>query len=137
MRHRIKDLMSRHVIVASTHHKFSQVLEFFAKFHVHHIPVTENDEVLGIISAKDVIRHFYNYLKRNNFCVDLAELDEEVPLSKIMTERPITIGPDESLDKAAELFTTKKFHCLPVVLDGKVNGIITTKDIAKEVLLRR
>lgn len=137
MQSKIKHLMSRHVVVASTEHKYSQVSEFFARFSVHHIPVVEDDEVIGIISAKDIIKSFYNYMVKNGFCVNQDELDSELSLTAIMTPNPMTIHPEDDLDKAARIFTDHRFHCLPVVEDGRVVGIITTKDIAKEVLMRK
>ena len=133
----IKHLMSRQVVVASTDHKFSQVMEFFAKFSVHHIPVTKDDEVLGIISAKDVIKNFYNFMVQHNYCFSQEQLDSELSLAGIMTPKPMTIKPDDTLEHAAEIFTQHRFHALPVVENGKVQGIITTKDIAKEILLNR
>ena len=137
METKIKHLMSRQVVVANSNHKFSQVCEFFARFSVHHIPITEEDEVLGIISAKDVIKNFHKYLLEHDLKIDLETMDEELLLVDIMTKNPMTIHPDDTLNKAAHLFVSNKFHCLPVVEDGKVKGIITTKDIAKEVLLRK
>lgn len=137
MKTKIKQLMSRHVVVASSEHKYSQVSEFFARFAVHHIPVTEGDKVIGIISAKDIIKSFYNYMKQHGFCVNQEELDNELSLTGIMTPNPMTIHPEDDLDKAARIFSENRFHCLPVVDDGKVVGIITTKDIAKEVLMRK
>lgn len=53
------------------------------------------------------------------------------PLSTIMTTELITIGPEESLDKAQELLTTRRFHHLPVVEGKKLVGLITTYDLFK------
>ncbi|MBX2844861.1 MAG: CBS domain-containing protein [Saprospiraceae bacterium] len=127
--------MSHHVVVAATHHKFSQVLEFFARFKVHHIPVTDDDSVIGIISAKDVIKHLYRHLETHEWCTSLAQLDEDVPIETLMTPDPMTIGPGEPVERAAQLFKSHSFHSLPVIQDGKIRGIITTKDIAKHVIL--
>lgn len=134
MKTKIKELMTKEVVVANSSHKFSQVLEFFAQFPVHHIPVTEGDEVIGMISAKDVIHHLYNYMVRHDFSFKLDELNQEYPIEKLMTKDPVTIGSNDNLEKAAILFTTKHFQCLPVVDDGHVVGIITTKDVARQVL---
>lgn len=136
MKTKVKHLMSRQVVVASTDHTYSQVSEFFARFAIHHIPIMEDDKVIGIISAKDIIKSFYNYMKMHGFCVNKEDLDNELSLVAIMTPNPITIHPEDSLDTAAKIFIDNRFHCLPVVNDDKVVGIITTKDIAKEVLMR-
>jgi len=135
MKRPIQDIMTHHVVVASKHHKFSQVLEFFARFKVHHIPVTENDEVVGIISAKDVIKHLYRHLETHDWCTAMSQLDEDISIENLMTSNPMTVGPKDSVEKAAHLFRDNTFHSLPVTKDGKIHGIVTTKDIAKHVLL--
>jgi len=133
-------MTSRNVVVAHKDHKFSQILQFFAQSPVHHIPVTEgeNEKVIGMISAKDVIRHFYNHLVKHDFNAKMDELDEEHPIEDLMTANPITIGPDEPLESAARIFEQNRFHSIPVVCEeNTVCGIITTKDIAKQILLKR
>jgi len=139
MRSPVKDYMtSRNVVVAKTDHKFSQVLQFFAQFPVHHIPVVEDDgTVLGMISAKDVIKRIYNHYRKHGFDAKLDELDAEHPLNTVMTANPVTIGPEQPLEEAAKIFENNRFHSIPVVEAGGVCGIITTKDIAKQVLMKR
>jgi acetoin utilization protein AcuB len=46
-----------------------------------------------------------------------------------MTKRVITIKPDDSLKKARELLAKKKIRQLPVVLQGRLIGIVTDRDI--------
>jgi CBS domain-containing protein len=59
------------------------------------------------------------------------EIMESTPLSKVMTRDPMTLRPDQNVDDAAEIFSTKRFGCLPVVENGKLVGIITTTDMLK------
>ena len=50
----------------------------------------------------------------------------------VVTENPVTIGPDNPLSEAAEIFTNHDFNGLPVVdHDGKLMGMITKLDILK------
>lgn len=135
MKRPIQDIMTHHVVVASKHHKFSQVLEFFARFKVHHIPVTDEDKVIGIISAKDVIKHLYRHLETHDWCTAMSQLDEDVSIETLMTTNPMTVSPKDTVQKAAYLFRDHTFHSLPVIQDGKIRGIVTTKDIAKHVIL--
>jgi acetoin utilization protein AcuB len=46
-----------------------------------------------------------------------------------MTNRVITIKPNDNLKKARELLAKKKIRQLPVVLDRKLIGIVTDRDI--------
>ena len=55
------------------------------------------------------------------------------PLSSIMTRHVITIGPDDKLSSAREIFMKNKVHHLPVVRGTKLLGILTTYDLFKYV----
>ncbi len=53
------------------------------------------------------------------------------PLSTIMTTELITVGPQDTLAKAAELLSTRRIHHLPVVEGKKLVGLLTTYDLFK------
>jgi len=46
----------------------------------------------------------------------------------IMTKDVATVHPNDSMEKVADLFTSKNFHHLPVVNFGKIVGIISSTD---------
>lgn len=134
MKKKVKDIMSKKVVVASADHKFSQVLEFFANFSIHHLPVVEKNEVIGIISAKDVITAVYKNFLTHDLSIDIQELDREIKITDLMTPDPITIEPNDDISKVAEILKTYSFHCLPVQEDDQVRGIVTSKDLAKGLI---
>src|SRR6187455_1927685 len=55
------------------------------------------------------------------------------PLSSIMTRNVITVGPDDKLTLARDIFMKNKVHHLPVVHGTKLLGILTTYDLFKFV----
>ncbi len=55
------------------------------------------------------------------------------PLSSIMTRNVITVGPDDKLSTARDIFMKNKVHHLPVVHGTKLLGILTTYDLFKYV----
>lgn len=52
------------------------------------------------------------------------------PISTIMTSDVISVKADDTLSHVAELFSKHKIHHLPVVKDGKLEGIISKSDIS-------
>jgi acetoin utilization protein AcuB len=46
-----------------------------------------------------------------------------------MTKEPVTVRPDESLSRAADMMRAGGFRRLPVVSDGELVGIITERDL--------
>ncbi len=73
-------------------------------------------QLMGIVSRRDIFRKF-----------------EEDQLSLIMKKDIQTISPDMTVEDAAEIFYTRRFHRLPVVEDGRLVGIITPTDLLKIV----
>ncbi|MEW6724477.1 MAG: GGDEF domain-containing protein [Bacillota bacterium] len=47
----------------------------------------------------------------------------------VMTRDPLTIDPSKSVERAAELMNLYKIGSLPVVEDGQLVGIITSRDV--------
>ena len=56
-------------------------------------------------------------------------------ISRIMSEWPATVAPDNPLSEARELFETHKIHHLPVIDDGALVGILSASDFLKLHLL--
>jgi CBS domain-containing protein len=79
-------------------------------------------ECLGILTASGIFKW-----------ISVAGLDpNEVTVSEIMTPTPlITINPDASCNEAAKLMIKHDIRRLPVVENGCLVGIITTKDILR------
>ncbi len=126
----VSKIMTKKVIVATVKNRFSQVRDLFTKYNIHHLPVTENDTVIGIISTHDVIAA-YEKLSKKIRLIDDKVLDVEVPIESLMTKKPDTVSSDTPIKKVVELFNKKGYHALPIVDDGKIRGIVTTNDLTK------
>lgn len=55
-------------------------------------------------------------------------------LRKIMVENVITVKPNDTVKKAAELMNKHEIGCVIVVIHGKPSGIITERDLIKRVV---
>lgn len=53
-------------------------------------------------------------------------------VSTIMTPRPLTVAPDDTLEDVKHLFFTQRVHHLPVVAGGQLVGLVTTYDLWKQ-----
>ncbi len=80
-----------------------------------HLPVTDNGKLVGMLSDADVRQH-QGHLK-------------DTKVSGAMTENPITVTPETTMEEAAEIMLERKISGLPVVDRGKLVGIITTADL--------
>lgn len=124
----IGDIMSRNVLFAKPEQPFTEVARLFSEMDIHHLPVTdEEDRLIGIISANDIMQAYSRWLD------ETTKDDGEVTVADLMTSSPYYVAPANSLRKAAELFAIHSIQCLPVVEGVTVVGIITARDLIKHI----
>ncbi len=103
--------------------------EVFKNNNIHHVPVTENDELVGIVSVSDLLL-FKKVNDRNSETFNMENFRLKTnTISKIMTSGVAYLNPDDKVNLALELFKKNKFHAIPIVEKQKVVGIVTTHDI--------
>jgi|ERR687888_1220063 CBS domain-containing protein len=81
--------------------------------------VMDEDELLGIITERDILKAVATGTKLDGTSVGEA-----------MTKDVITIHPGASLREAARVMTDKWIRHLPVVERGKVVGILSQRDLS-------
>ena len=86
--------------------------------------VLEGEEIVGIISERDIVRKI---AATTDFILDQ-------PVSAFMTEEVFTISPMQSLEDCMALMTEKHIRHLPVVEDERVVGVISIGDVVKAVI---
>ena len=99
----------------------SDALRLMATYHISGVPITEADgRLVGILTNRDL----------------RFEADTEQPVSGLMTSRNlVTVPVGTTLDGAREVLRRHKIEKLPVVdIDGRLQGLITVKDIQKRIL---
>jgi CBS domain-containing protein len=84
------------------------------------MPVLElGTRLVGIISERDLVRVFAG--------TDWSEL-QYLRTRDVMTTRVVTCGPDDSMQDAQELMKANHFRHLPIVENGRVQGMLSLRD---------
>ena len=97
---------------------------------VRHLCVAQGEEIVGLISIRDLVRYFV-YAESG----PIRELDNVYrPLSVLMQRTIETIDSDVSVKQAAQHMATKKVGALLVQQDGELKGIVTERDLVQKVL---
>jgi CBS domain-containing protein len=78
-------------------------------------------ELLGIVTERDIL---YHCAKSN---LPLAAVE----VTSVMSSPLITAAPTDSVDLAMGLMTTKRIRHLPVLLEGRLIGVISIGDLVK------
>lgn len=111
-----KEIMNPNVIFATLPSTRDKVLELFKKYEISAVPVLRNNELVGIVTRKDILRKI-----------------EENQLALLMTPNPTSVDAEADVREVVKILTSTPFRRLPVVKDGKLVGIITVRDIVKKI----
>ena len=58
-------------------------------------------------------------------------VDAAVEIARVMSQPPITIGPDATVEEAARLMADHKIGCLPVADGDLLLGLVTETDVLR------
>lgn len=99
----------------------AELLGLLAERNVGALPVVDGGALVGIVSERDVVRRLH--------AGGAAVLEHRV--ADIMTTTVTTCTPDDDAAALAGVMTTGRFRHLPVVVDGKLAGIVSIGDLVK------
>jgi len=126
----VREIMTTEVTTVQETETMLDAAMIFARSSLRHLPVLRDTKLVGVLTERDVKR-FTPGLLSGVSSEQYNHLLENTPLTKVMTRDPVTLKPDQHVGDAADIFSTKRFGCLPVVEEGKLVGIVTTSDMLK------
>ena len=122
---RISDVLRRKgdlVVTISPDERVGALLDALAQHGVGALVVADaTGGVEGIVSERDVVRHLQ--------ARGPAVLDDAV--STIMTTPVQTAPPETTLEELMVLMTERRFRHVPVLVDGRLAGIVSIGDVVK------
>lgn len=116
----VADLMTRTPITIGPKKSLHDAAKIMVKKRVGFIPIVDNKKLVGILSQKDILWAILKQPKQ-----DLSK----IKVIDISPRKIATIKPSANLKETIEKMKKTKFEKLPVILNGKLVGIITSKDI--------
>jgi len=130
----ISKIMSTNLVTVHHGDPVSKVRQLATEHGVHHIPVINGDQLVGIISWSDILRvSFGDTFNADQRAVD-ATLDHTFTIEQLMQKNPITLNETATVRDAAEILALGEFHSVPVVHGTKLVGIVTSTDLIKYLL---
>jgi len=94
------------------------------------VVVDKEDKLQGIFSERDYAR----YVVKDP---ETSSCPWELPVSELMSRNIIYVTEDKSVDYCMGLMTSKRLRHLPVMGEGKLQGLISIGDAVKAELNRK
>lgn len=101
--------------------RISAVVGLLAQKNIGAVLVIENDELIGILSERDVVRSL----------ATRADTTLNLTAGALMTRNPTTASPNTTVEQALEVMTNGHFRHLPVMEQGRLVGLVSIGDVVK------
>jgi CBS domain-containing protein len=143
---KVREIMTANVAVAAPDTSVNQIARLLDGGSLTGVPVVDaQGRVVGIVTELDLIVRNVRLEPPAFFQL----LDGRIPLETpghykkrlqhmlgtlardVMTDKVLTIGPDEDVEELAELMVKKRVNPVPVVEGGRLVGIVSRADIIR------
>ncbi|NNE82807.1 MAG: CBS domain-containing protein [Alphaproteobacteria bacterium] len=136
MRHNepVSNIMSDQMLTVHVAQKVSEVYRLLTDNPIHHVPVVNGNELMGLISSTDLMKLSLDAYGTPD-AANAEYLDSQFSIDKVMSSELTTVNPDASIRSVAEILSAGTIHSLPVVnTDNQLVGIVTTTDLVNYLL---
>jgi len=119
------DIMTTNVITAKKDMVLTDVIALLLRWHISAMPVVDDeDRIVGIVSEIDLV----------NLTFDGNARDTTV--EEVMVTDIVSFNPDTQLADLVQSFSKRHLRRVPIIDKGKVVGIVSRRDILREMLRR-
>ena len=122
---RAKDLMNTDVVTIRDDAPVSQLCDVMQVAHANGLPVLNaQGELVGIVTEDDILYGTMGVFDKDGSAVLVSE---------IMTAPAICATEDTGIVELSQMLWGMRIHRLPIVLDGRVTGVVTALDVVRAV----
>lgn len=131
------EFMERDPVAVHADTSLTDLVALFSQQKVRALPVVDgNGKLAGVISETDLFLKYkgvpFSLEKVPTLLGQTLEKDHltdleppvRVTVGEVMSDKPITIGPDSTLEDAAMLMLKRRLSVLPVVEDDRLIGMV-------------
>lgn len=101
-----------------------EALELMAQTNIGAVMIMEEGRLVGMFSERD-------YARKG---IIQGRKAKSTPLSEVMINDVHTVSPDMDIEDCMTLFTDKYIRHLPVMVDGRVFGLLSIGDIVSAIM---
>jgi CBS domain-containing protein len=119
----LKSGISSTVVVAPTDTVYRS-LQLMAENNVGAVMVSDGSRMVGIFTERDYCRKV----------ILMGRSSLNTPIQEIMTQKMITVRPDQPLEECLELMTKYHIRHLPVQDGDKLIGLVSMRDVMETII---
>jgi acetoin utilization protein AcuB len=125
----ISYVMTRDVVTVQVGDRMSRVRGLMTEKGFHHVPILDGEELVGIISARDLVQLGLSRLVKEGGDVD-DTLDTHFSIRDVMKTDLVTLRENDSIEKAIDVLADGSIHSVLVInREERLVGIATNIDV--------
>lgn len=105
----------------------AEAVAMYGKLNVGALLVCDGDRLVGMLSERDCVRRV----------MALHADPETTEVRDVMTPGPICVAPTETIDHCMAVMSDSRIRHLPVVLYGRIVGVISMGDVVHATLMEK
>lgn len=117
---KVKEIMSKDIASICSDDSVEKAARLMKEYDVGSIPVCSNDEVVGIVTDRDITLR--------------AATQGQAPGTKkvrdVMSSGPVVGSPEMDVNDAAKIMSEKQIRRLPIVENNRLVGMVALGDIS-------
>ena len=124
---KVKDILQnkgRNVFSVDPETMVYKAIELMCEKNIGGLMIVEGESLVGIFTERDYARKLI--LK--------GKSSKDTPIKELMTRKPFTVTPENSIEDCMKLMTDKHIRHLPVEENGVLVGLISIGDVVKFVI---
>ena len=123
MRMKIRDCMTAHVVCVGAEEPAETAARLMARYNLGLLPVRGADgRMCGVVTDRDLVLR----------CMAAGQEAGKLPVARAMSNRVVSVSPDDPAERAARTMARERVRRLPVVEDGKLVGMVSLGDLARQ-----
>ncbi len=146
---KVNEIMARNVITVTPEMEISEAAKVLLDNHINGAPVVDSQgRLLGILCQSDLIAQqkklplpsLFTFLDSLIPLSSAKQMEKEVQkiaaltVAQAMSRNPVTVKPGTGIEAVAGLMVDNSFHTLPVVIEGKLVGIVGKEDVLRTII---
>ena len=117
---KVSEIMETRVIAAKTNATCTSLAQKMLSGFISGLPVTDDEgHVIGVVTEFDILKVLLNGANLSKTAKD------------IMSDKPICLEANQSVEEAIDLMTRHHIMRIPVVSGGKLVGIVSRTDVLR------
>lgn len=118
----VRDIMTTRVVSVQPTATVRDAAQLMTRNNIGAVPVVDSGMVRGMLTDRDIVLR----------CVAERRDANTLRVSDICSQGAVSVKPDEEVSQAMHLMSSEQVRRLPVVDNGKIVGMLSFADVARE-----